>query len=407
MSSTRLLLLLDGARRCSAFTLFCCIRLRDSRLGRAWVAIREDEIAAAAMGIPLMRTKTLGVRDRARSSAAWPGASTRSTRARRSRGDFSLNISIFILCMVILGGMGNVWGVMLGGCRARVPELPGAGRDRQQFNVGVRHATSTSPQYTYGIFGDRDRGDDAVRPQGLIPARDAGARARGRRARGRRSLRTSTTRRALMADDLLVATARAQGVRRSGRLQRRRLHGSARLDRQPDRPQRRRQDDVLQHADRRLHPDAGEILFDGREVAGLPPHAVTKLGVGRTFQNIRLFQTMSALENVMVGMHCRPRAASCAASCARPASGARSGRRATSARELLRYCGLADACRRGVRDEPVVRRPAPAGGGAGARDRAQAAAARRADRRHEPAGERRVHELRLAGCATSGGSRCS
>ena len=41
------------------FTLFCCIRLRDSRLGRAWVAIREDEIAAAAMGIPLMRTKTL------------------------------------------------------------------------------------------------------------------------------------------------------------------------------------------------------------------------------------------------------------------------------------------------------------------------------------------------------------
>jgi branched-chain amino acid transport system permease protein len=41
------------------FTLFCCIRLRDSRLGRAWVAIREDEIAAAAMGVPLMRTKTL------------------------------------------------------------------------------------------------------------------------------------------------------------------------------------------------------------------------------------------------------------------------------------------------------------------------------------------------------------
>ena len=40
------------------FTVFCCIRLRDSRLGRAWVAIREDETAAAAMGVPLMRTKT-------------------------------------------------------------------------------------------------------------------------------------------------------------------------------------------------------------------------------------------------------------------------------------------------------------------------------------------------------------
>ena len=40
------------------FTVFCCIRLRDSRLGRAWIAIREDETAAAAMGVPLMRTKT-------------------------------------------------------------------------------------------------------------------------------------------------------------------------------------------------------------------------------------------------------------------------------------------------------------------------------------------------------------
>ena len=39
-------------------TIFCSIRLRDSRLGRAWIAIREDEVAAAAMGVPLMRTKT-------------------------------------------------------------------------------------------------------------------------------------------------------------------------------------------------------------------------------------------------------------------------------------------------------------------------------------------------------------
>jgi branched-chain amino acid transport system ATP-binding protein len=52
-------------------------------------------------------------------------------------------------------------------------------------------------------------------------------------------------------------------------------------------------------------PTAGEILFDGHEVAGLPPHRITALGVGRTFQNIRLFPTMTALENVLVGMHCR------------------------------------------------------------------------------------------------------
>src|ERR1044072_5383007 len=43
---------------------------------------------------------------------------------------------------------------------------------------------------------------------------------------------------------------------------------------------------------------AGEFVFDGREVAGLPAHTITQLGMGRTFQNIRLFQTMSSLENV-------------------------------------------------------------------------------------------------------------
>ena len=52
-------------------------------------------------------------------------------------------------------------------------------------------------------------------------------------------------------------------------------------------------------------PTAGEILFDGHEIAGLPQHKITELGIGRTFQNIRLFGTMTSLENTLVGMHCR------------------------------------------------------------------------------------------------------
>src|SRR5262249_38833312 len=50
-------------------------------------------------------------------------------------------------------------------------------------------------------------------------------------------------------------------------------------------------------------PTAGTILFDGVDVTGKPPHAVTNRGIGRTFQNIRLFKEMTALENVLVGMH--------------------------------------------------------------------------------------------------------
>jgi branched-chain amino acid transport system ATP-binding protein len=52
-------------------------------------------------------------------------------------------------------------------------------------------------------------------------------------------------------------------------------------------------------------PTAGQIVFDGQDVTGKPPHAITHRGVGRTFQNIRLFQNMTAVENVLVGMHGR------------------------------------------------------------------------------------------------------
>src|SRR5215468_3364588 len=55
-------------------------------------------------------------------------------------------------------------------------------------------------------------------------------------------------------------------------------------------------------------PTAGMITFLGEDVTGKPPHAITARGVGRTFQNIRLFQNMTALENVLVGMHTRMKA---------------------------------------------------------------------------------------------------
>jgi branched-chain amino acid transport system ATP-binding protein len=52
-------------------------------------------------------------------------------------------------------------------------------------------------------------------------------------------------------------------------------------------------------------PTEGEILFQGRRIGGRPPHHVTKLGIARTFQNIRLFSYLSAVDNVMIGHHCR------------------------------------------------------------------------------------------------------
>jgi branched-chain amino acid transport system ATP-binding protein len=87
-------------------------------------------------------------------------------------------------------------------------------------------------------------------------------------------------------------------------------------------------------------PTAGRIMFDGRDVTGKPPHAVTELGVGRTFQNIRLFPLMTALENVLVGMHARL-SGGIVRSILRTPGLKREEREARDrARQLLRFSGL-------------------------------------------------------------------
>src|SRR3989441_2636428 len=90
-------------------------------------------------------------------------------------------------------------------------------------------------------------------------------------------------------------------------------------------------------------PTSGEVVFDGKEVAGLPAHAITQLGIGRTFQNIRLFQTMSSLENVMVGMYSRTRGGIFGSVLRTPRVRKEERDSAAKAREILRYCALPDS----------------------------------------------------------------
>ena len=87
-------------------------------------------------------------------------------------------------------------------------------------------------------------------------------------------------------------------------------------------------------------PTSGEVLFDGHEIVGLPPHAVTQMGVGRTFQNIRLFPTMTGLENVLVGMHSRLSGGIVKSILRTPGLKREERGAADRARELLKYCGL-------------------------------------------------------------------
>jgi branched-chain amino acid transport system ATP-binding protein len=87
-------------------------------------------------------------------------------------------------------------------------------------------------------------------------------------------------------------------------------------------------------------PTSGRIVFDGEDITGKPPHAIVERGIGRTFQNIRLFQQMTAIENVLVGMHSRL-SSGIVGSIVRFPRVKREERDALErARELLVYCGL-------------------------------------------------------------------
>jgi branched-chain amino acid transport system permease protein len=159
-------------------TVFTSARLRDSRLGRAWIAIREDEVAAAAMGIPLMRTKTW-----AYATGAFFGGVAGAYYAAYNSGafpdQFFFNISVFILCMVILGGMGNIWGVIFGACFLEYLDLEGLNNVGAWLNghfgpggsvVQVWHKALDVPLYEFGIYGVIIVVVMLFRPQGLIPS---------------------------------------------------------------------------------------------------------------------------------------------------------------------------------------------------------------------------------------------
>jgi branched-chain amino acid transport system ATP-binding protein len=87
-------------------------------------------------------------------------------------------------------------------------------------------------------------------------------------------------------------------------------------------------------------PTAGRIVFDGEDVTGMPPHAITERGIGRTFQNIRLFQNMTSLENVLVGMHSRLKGGIVSSILRTPRIRREERQARETGRELLAYCGL-------------------------------------------------------------------
>jgi branched-chain amino acid transport system permease protein len=149
--------------------LFVNYRLRDSRLGRAWIALREDEVAAASMGVPLVKTKLLAYGTGA-AFGGIAGVFLGSYLNTVNADQFQFSFSIFILAMVILGGLGSIEGVILG---AIVLSFINFNLIPDVFNdypskVGLDFDLT---ELSFGIFGFLLVIMMVLRPEGLIPER--------------------------------------------------------------------------------------------------------------------------------------------------------------------------------------------------------------------------------------------
>jgi branched-chain amino acid transport system permease protein len=152
-----------------ALVLFCNFRLRDSRLGRAWIAIREDEVAAASMGVPLVKTKLLAYAAGA-AFGGMAGAFLGSYLTSVNANNFQFGFSIFVLAMIILGGLGSIWGVVLG---AVVLSFINSYFIPDVFNTVPRDLglDFDLSQLSFGIFGFLILIVMVLRPEGLLPER--------------------------------------------------------------------------------------------------------------------------------------------------------------------------------------------------------------------------------------------
>jgi branched-chain amino acid transport system permease protein len=155
-------------------TLLVNFRLRDSRLGRAWIALREDEVAAASMGVALVRTKLMAYAAGAAFggiSGVFLGVYFNSVNAIL----FQFGFSIFILAMVILGGLGSIWGVVIGAVALSfvntrvIPDLLDGEFVRQRLtDAGLDFTFS---EVSFGVFGFILVLMMVLRPEGLLPER--------------------------------------------------------------------------------------------------------------------------------------------------------------------------------------------------------------------------------------------
>jgi branched-chain amino acid transport system permease protein len=295
--------------------IFVSARLKASRIGRAWMAIREDEIAAEAMGIDRVRLKLLafGI------GAAFAGMTGTFYVAKLQTATpemFMFPVSVMLLVMIVFGGIGSIPGVVLGALILQLLQswfLQDLTQWVHAFGAfaGVEFLQQVDlVQSIELIFGVILVLMMLYRREGLIPAHrsvTALSQAEQTAVPSRDGFTAALAPRSPV--DVTQPLLEISGLSKSfGGL---RAVAGLDLTVMPGRivavigPNGSGKTTFFNLVTGLTKPDAGRVRFIGRDVTGLAPHVIVERGIARTFQNLRLFANMTVTDNALVGTHVR------------------------------------------------------------------------------------------------------
>jgi branched-chain amino acid transport system permease protein len=328
-----------------AIAMIFAQHLDNSRLGRGWVAIREDEFAAESVGVPSLRLKLFAYV----MGGMWGGLAGAFFATRIGAIDptsFTFQLSVFILIVIVLGGTGSLPGVLLGALV--VVGLPEFLRELSDIRLlvfavllvlmmllrpqGLWPRIRRKPKPFYGL-AEEEREDVAARiladHQQQLEERD-----RRQAAAGHKVPRAGEV---LLEVQGLVK--QFGGVRAVDNVTFSVHRGEIFSIIGPNGGGKTTLFNCITGVQR---PKRGTVLFDGRSVVGLAPHVIVSRGIGRTFQGIRLFKSMAVFENVMVGLYSRHRTMTWQAMLHTPGERKDEQRTLQESRRWLSFVGLED-----------------------------------------------------------------
>ncbi|MBP6645791.1 MAG: branched-chain amino acid ABC transporter ATP-binding protein/permease [Burkholderiaceae bacterium] len=279
---------------CLCFVTHILIRnLVQGRFGRALLSLQADEIAASSVGVRVYRAKVMAFVVAAVTCGV-AGALVAQQNQYINSDFITFHLSIFILLLVLFGGMASIYGPLVGAV----------------LLTSIDAALSSWPSVQHFVYGALLLFALYVMPGGVMGVLDhwlARRRAMQPKVTGGLLSNVDLSFQIKSGDELLTVDSVCKsygGVKPAQNVSFKLQHGHVHALIGPNGAGKTTMINMLTGI---VRPDSGSIRFLGSSIVGVPAHKICFLGMGRTFQNLRLFGDLSVLDNVMVGRHARMR----------------------------------------------------------------------------------------------------